>query len=84
MTKRVHSAVYSLRHYRRLALLARMREAKARKRLANAAEREPVLERWCPMELGLRDKRNGETAWVDFRGLRDALRRLTVIRKYYL
>lgn len=61
-----------------------MRAAKERKRLANPAEREPKLVRWFPLELGLRDKRSGEVAWVDFRSVRDAAKRLAVVQKYYV
>jgi hypothetical protein len=46
-------------------------------------EREPKLERYYPLELGVRDKRTGEIAWVDFKGLRDALRRLSVVQRFY-
>lgn len=38
--------------------------------------------RWFPLELGVRDKRNGQTAWVDLRSVRDAAKRLNVILKY--
>ena len=50
---------------------------------ATSPEREPKMERWYPLELGLRDKATGEMAWVDFRGLRDAGRRLAAVRKHY-
>lgn len=50
---------------------------------ATAPEREPVLQRWYPLEIGVRDKATGEVAWIDFRGIRDAIRRLSVIRKHY-
>jgi len=82
MTSRVHRR--RVCSPRRLAVLAAMHAAKARRRLADPPEREPRMVRWFPLELGLRDKRTGEAAWVDFKGLRDALRRLAVVRKYYL
>ena len=66
-----------------LRRLANMRAAKARKRSAKPIEREPRLERWYPIELGLRDRRTGETAWVPFRSIRDAIRRLSVVRAEY-
>lgn len=73
---------------KRLRQLAQMRAAKERLRLERGAagllEREPKLERWFPLELGVRDKATGETAWTDFRSVRDAVRRLAVIQNYYL
>lgn len=71
-------------HLRRLA---NMRAAKARIRqeriAAGLLEREPKLARWFPLELGVRDKRTGETAWVDFRSVRDAAKRLGIVAQYY-
>ena len=67
---------------RMLVKLANMRAAKARKRLANPSEHEPKMERWFPLELGVRDKRNGETAWIDLRSVRDAAKRLRLILKH--
>ena len=69
-----------MRHLKRLA---NMRAAKERKRLAAPSEREPKLVPYHPLELGLRDKATGEVAWVDFKSLRDALRRLADVRRYY-
>jgi len=66
-----------------LAKMARMRAAKERKRLANPVEREPRMARWFPLELGLRDKRDGSIAWIDFRSVRDAAKRLTVGQRFY-
>lgn len=71
------------RRLRMLRKMAAMRAAKARKRSANQVEREPRMERWYPLELGLRDRRTGETAWVPFRSIRDAIRRLSVARNEY-
>ena len=61
-----------------------MRAAKERKRLENPPEREPKFEKFFQLEIGVRDKLTGESAWVDFRSLRDVVRRLTVIQKFYL
>lgn len=66
------------------AKLAAMRAAKARKRMANPVEREPKFVPYYPLEFGLRDTRTGEVAWVEFRSVRDAARRLAVINNYYL
>ncbi len=61
-----------------------MRDAKERKRLANPVEREPEYVRYYPLQIGIRNKRTGETAWTDFRSVRDAAKRLSVIQKHYL
>jgi len=71
------------RYDRMLLRLARARAAKEAKRLANPVEREPKLAPYYPLQLGVRDKRTGDTAWVDFRSLRDAMRRLAVVQRYY-
>ena len=71
------------RRQRMLRKMAAMRAAKARKRLANPIEREPRMERWFPIELGIRDKVSGETAWTDLRSIRDAVRRLSVVLRNY-
>lgn len=60
-----------------------MRAAKERKRLANPVERVPRMLPHYPLELGLRDTRSGEVAWVPFRSVRDAARRLAVVRREY-
>lgn len=83
MQKRTHS----LSRDRVLRKMEAMRAAKERLRRERAAAgwtQEPKMRRWYPLELGLRDKATGEIAWVDFRGLRDALRRLAVVRRYYV
>jgi len=70
-----------------LQRLAVMRSAKARKRAERVAagwEPEPKMERYYPLEIGVRDKRNGEVAWIDFRSVRDAVRRLGIVQKYYV
>jgi hypothetical protein len=66
-----------------LRKMARMRAAKERRRLENPVEREPKLVRWFPLELGVRDKVSGDVAWVDFRSVRDAAKRLSVLQKFY-
>jgi hypothetical protein len=74
------------KYKRRSDQMARLREAKARKhreRIAAGWTPEPKMERWFPLELGLRDKMTGEVAWTDFRSLRDALRRLAKVRLWY-
>ena len=87
MSKWHHSkTVFSARKNRRekiLRKLANMRAAKERKRLANPVEREPKLVRWYPLEFGVRNKRTGETAWIDLRSARDAAKRIRVILKHY-
>lgn len=70
-----------------LAKMANWRAAKARKRQARIAAGwtpEPKMVRWFPLELGVRDKRTGETAWIDLRSVRDASRRLSAILHHYL
>lgn len=71
------------RWQKRLRQLAKMRAAKERKRLANPVEREPKMERWYPLEIGFRDKQTGETAWTDFKGIRDTIRRATIVQNCY-
>jgi len=71
------------RRERMLRRMAAMRAAKERKRLANPIEREPRMERWYPLELEFRDRRTGEIAWVPFRSIRDATRRLSIVRREY-
>lgn len=61
----------------RLQHLANMRAAKERKRQARIAAGwtpEPRMERWYPLEIGIRDKRTGEVAFTDLRSVRQALR----------
>jgi cobalamin biosynthesis Mg chelatase CobN len=71
------------RRDRTLRKMAAMRAAKARKRLANPIEREPRMQRWFPLQLGIRDKVSGETAWTDLRSIRDAVRRISVVLLNY-
>lgn len=72
-----------------LRRLEAMRSARARKRLEGPApDPEPKLERWYRFEIGVRDKLTGATsygeAWTDFRSIRDAARRLKVVKEYCL
>jgi hypothetical protein len=69
---------------RKMAAMRAAKERKRQERIAAGGTPEPRMERWYPMELGLRDKATGETAWVDFRSLRDALCRLAVVRRFYV
>ncbi len=75
--------VRQLRRQKMLRKMARMRAAKERKRLKNPVEREPKFVRWFPLEIGVRDKRTNEIAWTDFRSVRDAAKRLSVIQEFY-
>jgi hypothetical protein len=71
---------------RRESLLRRSRLgvlARERKRIANPIEREPKFIRYYPLQFGVRDKRTGETAWIDFKSVRDVARRLSVIQEFY-
>lgn len=74
---------FETKRQRLLGKLANMRSAKERKRLANPPEPQPKLIRYFPLELGIRDKRTNEVAWVDLKSLRDAIRRLSVVLKFY-
>lgn len=67
---------------RLLARMAAMRAAKARKRSEQPPEHEPRFEKWYPLEIGVRDAATGEEAWEPFRSLRDAMRRLAVVRRH--
>lgn len=71
------------RRERMLRKMSAMRAAKARNRLANPVEHEPRMQRYYPLELGLRDRRSGEVAWVPFRSIRDSIRRLSVVQRWY-
>lgn len=68
---------------RRLRKLAHARAVKAQNRMSHPVEREPKMVRWIPMELGLRDTLCGEVAWVPFKSIRDAVRRLSVALREY-
>lgn len=59
--------------------------ARARKRMEGPMpERPEKLVPYYPLELGVRDTRTGDVEWVPFKSVRDAARRLAVVRKYYL
>ena len=66
-----------------LRKMANMRAAKERKRMENPPEHEPKMVRAYPLELGVRNKATGETAWVDLRSVRDAARRLREVLQHY-
>lgn len=87
MTRRTQSGLLlrnrNARRLRMLLKMAAMRAAKERRRLENPVESEPRMERWFPLQLGLRDKVTGDVAWVDLRSLRDALRRLRIVFRWY-
>ncbi len=63
-----------------------MRAAKARIRQeridAGLLEQEPKMQRWFPLEFGVRNKRTGEIAWTDLRSVRHAAKALGLILKY--
>ena len=73
-----------LRRERMLRKMANMRAAKERRRLEWPQESAPRFERWFPLEVGVRDRATGETAWIEFRSLRGALRALRVVQRYYV
>lgn len=78
--KRTHSRRFC--SPRRLATLANMRAAKERKRqerIAAGWTPETRLERWYPLEIGIRDKRSGECEFVDLRSVRQAIRLVSVM-----
>lgn len=71
---------------RMLNRMANWRAAKARKRQerieSGLLELEPKMQRWYPLEFGVRDKRTGETAWTDLRSVRHAAAALGLIIKH--
>src|ERR1043165_8695967 len=91
MSNRVQSRSFfanrKARRERMLRKLANMRAAKARIRqeriAAGLLDPDPKMERWIPLELGVRDKATGEVCWTDLRSVRDAARRLAVVLKFY-
>ncbi len=58
------------------------RERKRQERIVAGWEPEPNLTRYYPLELGVRDKRTCEVAWIDLRSVRDASKRLRVVLKF--
>jgi len=63
--------------------MAKVRWEKWRNESHLRQEPEPKMERWFQLELGVRDKITGEVAWTDFKSVRDAAKRLSIIQKYY-
>ena len=88
MIRRTQSGLFlrnrKARRARLLRKMALMRAAKARKRMENPVQREPRMERWYPLEIGVRDKTSGAVGWVDFRSVRDAVHRLGAVAKWYV
>ena len=91
MTHRIRPTVFFARRnrwkskrMRMLQKMSAMRAAKERKRLANPVEREPKFVTCYPLEIGVRDKLTGEVAWCDFKSVRDAAKRLAVVKKFYV
>lgn len=67
---------------KRLRQLAQMRAAKECKRIASPLEREPKLERFYPLEFGVRVKATGEMHFHDLVSVRYAAKALGLILKY--
>lgn len=90
MTHRVHYPFLfrnrKERRERQLRKLANMRAAKARIRQerveAGLIEREPQLERYYPIEFGVRIKATGEAHFVDLKSIRHASKALGLILKF--
>lgn len=62
----------------------RTRASKERKRLASPPQMEPKMERFFPLEFGVRHTGDMSTAaWVPFKSVRDATRRLSVVQRFY-
>lgn len=71
------------KYLRQCAQLAKMRAAKAHKRMENPLEREPKLVRFFPLEFCVRNKLTGETsAWHDLRSARYVAKAVTLIIRY--
>src|ERR1035438_9501872 len=63
----------------------RMANARWAKWRANSASRpapEPKMQRWYPLEFGVRDKALGVECWMDLKSLRDVMRRLAVLLRF--
>ena len=41
------------------------------------------MQRWYPLEFGVRDKALGVECWMDLKSLRDVMRRLSVLLRFY-
>ena len=63
--------------------MARARWAKWKASSASMPEPEPKMERWFPLEFGVRDKVSGTTCWLDLRSARDVTRRVSVLLRFY-
>jgi hypothetical protein len=78
---------YRNRREKQLRRLQTMRDAKARIRqeriAAGLLEREPKLERYFPLEFGVRVKATGETHFHDLVSIRHAAKALGLILKYF-
>ncbi len=59
--------------------LCNLRAAKARKRLEHPPEHEPKMERYYPLEYGVRVKATGETHFRDLVSVRQAAKALGLI-----
>lgn len=63
-----------------------MRDAKARIRQdridSGLLEREPVMERYFPLEFGVRVKQTGETHFHDLTSVRHAAKALSLVLRY--
>lgn len=75
------------KYQRQYSRLTAMRSAKARKRQAmidsGEWEQEPHFQRYYRFELGIRDKQNGETHFVDLKSVRHAATAIGLILKHY-
>ena len=80
--------LFTERKRRMLNKMEKMRVAKERKRIergnAGLLDREPKFLPCYPLQLGIKDKLTGEIAWIDFKSVRDASKRLSIIHKYYI
>lgn len=82
MQSKYYSSNRNKRRERLLQKMDKFRAAKERKRAERCVPTE-YFDKY-PLEIGVRNKRTGETAWVDFKSVRDAAKRLSVIQKHYL
>lgn len=72
------------RRDRMLRKMENMRAAKERKRLERGPRDEELkLVRFFKLEFGVRDKRNGDTVWMDLKSTRDVAKRIAVLLKHY-
>ncbi len=56
--------------------------ARAKIRMENPPEYPEKLERYYPLEFGVRNKRTGETCFVDLKSVRHAAKALSLILKF--